>query len=40
MPGVEPVYIETSEKQQEEMVFTLNISKLEPFTFHSGLSVK
>ncbi|XP_069702783.1 bridge-like lipid transfer protein family member 1 isoform X3 [Periplaneta americana] len=28
MPGGEPVYIETSEKQQEEMVFTLNISKI------------
>jgi hypothetical protein len=28
MLGGEPVYIETSEKQQEEMVFTLNISKL------------
>jgi hypothetical protein len=35
MPGIEPVYIETSEKQQEEMVFTLNISKFKPFTFHS-----
>lgn len=27
MQGVEPVYIETSEKQQEEMVFTLHISE-------------
>jgi hypothetical protein len=35
MPGVEPVYIETSEKQQEEMVFTLNISKFKQFTCHS-----
>jgi hypothetical protein len=34
MLGGEPVYIETSEKQQEEMVFTLSISKL-TFTFQS-----
>ena len=27
MQGVEPVYIETSEKQQEEMFFTLHISE-------------
>ena len=27
IPGGEPVYIETSEKQKEEMIFTLNISK-------------
>jgi hypothetical protein len=27
MQGVEPVYIETSEKQQEELVFTLSISE-------------
>lgn len=35
MPGGEPVYIETSEKQQEEVVFTLNISKLKAFSLHS-----